>query len=626
MQHPLRRLVAPACASVLLVPLMAGDVGAIANEPGSGRPVAADTGTGTAGSVQGHADPGGDDADGLRVRSQELELDDDLLTVELPHEPEMVILDDLALGTDVRVRSRNQGAWSDWVDLHVTDEEAPDGVPGGEGWGDDSAGIGPVWLGRGADQIQIERHHDAAAAVADPDHGTSHGTDDGVHDGDDGEPFRLESLEVLDTPSVAEQRPRGIRAAATSAAAGASFIRSRSAWATAGMGWADDNGGCGSSPLATADIKAMVVHHTAGTNGYSQADVPAVIRGIWRYHVQSRGWCDVAYNFFVDRFGGVWEGRQGGIDRPIVGGHTFGHNSQTTGVAQLGDFDKVGSPSAMTASTAKLIGWKLGIHGVDPTGRTSLTNRASSSTPKGVAPGASIEVPTVPGHRDLGSTACPGGNTYSKLSSIRSDARVGAHAAVLHDTFLGTEPSQSQYDAWRTYAFRNGLDDTARQMSRSTEYAGPMVDDLYERVLQRESEASGRAYWIRRIQGGEGLRDISIGFYASAERYIKSGNTAESYVRGLYRDILHREADEGGLADWTGRLRRGASLTHVAGGFFGSPESRADRVNRLYRSILDREVDASGRRTWSQYLLRNDDLDLAAHLTGSLEYYQKNLG
>lgn len=612
MQHSLRRLVASACASVLLVPLLAGDVGAITEAPGSDRPGAA---VPDAGPVQGHPDPGGDDADGLRVRSQELELDDGLLTVDLPQEPEMVILDELPLGTDIRVRSRNDGAWSEWLDLHVTDQEAPDGVPGGEGSADDSAGIGPVWLGRGADQIQIERHELAAAAVADHDDET----------GDGDEPFRLESLEVLDTPSVAEQRPQGIRAVATSVAAGSEFIRSRSTWATSGMGWAEYNSGCGSSPRAAADIKAMVVHHTAGTNGYTQADVPAVIRGVWRYHVQNRGWCDVAYNFFVDRFGGVWEGRQGGIDEPIVGGHTFGHNTETTGVAQLGNFDTLGAPSAMTAATAKLVGWKLGIHGVDPTGRTKLTNKASSSTSKGLAPGASIEVPTVPGHRDLGSTSCPGGSTYGKLSTIRADARVGAHTAVLHDTFLGTEPTQSQYDAWRTYAFRNGLDDTARQMSRSKEYAGPMVDDLYERVLQREPDASGRVYWIGKIQDGEGLRDISIGFYASSERYIDSGNTAESYVRGLYRDILHREADEGGLADWTGRLRRGASLTHVAGGFFGSPESRADRVNRLYRSILDREVDASGRRTWSDYLLRNDDLDLAAHLTGSLEYYQKNL-
>ncbi|MGK2930105.1 MAG: DUF4214 domain-containing protein, partial [Acidimicrobiales bacterium] len=178
---------------------------------------------------------------------------------------------------------------------------------------------------------------------------------------------------------------------------------------------------------------------------------------------------------------------------------------------------------------------------------------------------------------------------------------------------------------WRTYAFTYGLGPTARQMSRSAEYAGPMVDDLYVRVLGREAEASGRANWIRRISQGEGLRDISIGFYASAERYRKSGNTPEAYVRSLYRDILHREAEPAGLADWAGQIRRGASLTHVAGGFFGSPESRADRVNRLYRSILDRDVDPTGRATWSSYLLRNDDLDLAAHLTGSLEYFQNNL-
>lgn len=611
MQSSFRRLVAPALIAALVVPVVAIDAGAVTEGPGAATAPAP-----SATQVEGK--PGANDADGLRVQTRRLEISDQMLTVDLPQEPEMVILDELDVGTDIRLRSRNDGVWSEWLDLHASDEDAPDGVAGGEGAADDGTGIGPVWLGRGADRIQIERHH----------HGPEAGHEaDGPNEdhADENQAFRLESLEVLDTPSVAETGPQGIRAAATAAAAGAPFIRSRASWATSGMGWASYNSGCGSSPSASADIKAMVVHHTAGTNNYTQADVPAVIRGVWRYHVQNRGWCDVAYNFFVDRFGGVWEGRQGGIDKPILGGHTFGHNTETTGLAQLGNFDTIGAPSAMTTATAKLVGWKLGIHGVDPTGRTRLTNKASSSTTRGLAPGASIEVPTVPGHRDLGNTACPGYSTYGRLGTIRSEARVGAHTVVLHDTFLGADPNQTQYDAWRTYAFTYGLGPTARQMSRSAEYAGPMVDDLYERVLGREAEPSGRANWIRRIQQGEGLRDISIGFYASAERYINSGNTPEGYVRGLYRDILHREAEPAGLADWSGQIRRGASLTHIAGGFFGSPESRSDRVNRLYRSILDREVDPTGRATWSAYLLRNDDLDLAAHLTGSLEYFQKNL-
>ncbi|MEK8227997.1 hypothetical protein NKG05_20780 [Oerskovia sp. M15] len=71
-------------------------------------------------------------------------------------------------------------------------------------------------------------------------------------------------------------------------------------------------------------MKGAVVHHTAGNNGYASSDVPTIIRGIYSYHVLSRGWPDIGYNFLVDRFGRIWEGRAGGIDRAIVGAHAAG--------------------------------------------------------------------------------------------------------------------------------------------------------------------------------------------------------------------------------------------------------------------------------------------------------------
>jgi hypothetical protein len=566
----------------LLVPLLAG-----ATTEGSTVPEAgSDVGSGE------------HDADGLRATARDVPLDGTGRTIELPEAPEMVILDEIEPGTELALRSRRDGAWSEWMHVHAEDDHAPDGRAGEEGAGPDgSSGVGPIWLGEGTDRVEIRREG-----------------------GDDAE-LRVESLEVLDTPTT-EAGPAGVGAAATS---GTPFVRPRSAWATSGMGWASYNSGCGTAPSTTADVKAMVVHHTAGQNGYSTSDVPAIIRGIWYYHVNSRGWCDVAYNFFVDRFGRVWEGRQGGIDRPIIGGHTFGHNSETSGVAQLGNFDTTGAPAAMTAATAELVGWKLGLHGIDPMSRTVLTNRASTSTPKGLAPGASVDVPTVLGHRDLGSTACPGASTYARLSTIRGGARPGAHVVVLHRSFIGSVPSDSQYDGWYHHALFYGLDGTARAMTRSDAYAGPMVADLYRRVLDREPDAGGTAYWVRRIQAGLGLRDVSIGFYASAERYLKSGSTHQGFVRRLYEDILHRPPDAGGLRHWTDRMETGTPRTVVAGGFFASVESRADRVDRLYRSILGRAADPTGISTWSRYLLRHDDLDLAAHLTGSLEYLRRNL-
>ncbi|MFJ3966678.1 N-acetylmuramoyl-L-alanine amidase [Streptomyces parvus] len=73
-------------------------------------------------------------------------------------------------------------------------------------------------------------------------------------------------------------------------------------------------------------VKAVFVHHTAQTNTYSCSDSAAIVRGLHAYHVKSQGWKDLGYNFVVDKCGTVFEGRKGGVDRPVMGAHTYGFN------------------------------------------------------------------------------------------------------------------------------------------------------------------------------------------------------------------------------------------------------------------------------------------------------------
>ena len=88
-------------------------------------------------------------------------------------------------------------------------------------------------------------------------------------------------------------------------------------------------------------IRAGIVHHTAGSNEYAPEDSAGIIRSIYEYHTRTLGWCDIAYNALVDKYGQVFEGRAGGIDRPVEGAHTGGFNRDTWGVAMLGNFDQV---------------------------------------------------------------------------------------------------------------------------------------------------------------------------------------------------------------------------------------------------------------------------------------------
>ena len=92
------------------------------------------------------------------------------------------------------------------------------------------------------------------------------------------------------------------------------------------------------------EVHAGFVHHTVNANGYSRAEVPAILRGIYAYHTQSRGWRDIGYNFLIDRFGRIWEGRYGGITLPVVGAHTLNYNENSFAASAIGNYQSPGRP------------------------------------------------------------------------------------------------------------------------------------------------------------------------------------------------------------------------------------------------------------------------------------------
>lgn len=174
--------------------------------------------------------------------------------------------------------------------------------------------------------------------------------------------------------------------------------------------------------LPDGKIKAVVVHHTAESNAYTCADGPAVVRGIYAYHVQQLGWKDLGYNFLVDKCGKIYEGRKGGIDRPVLGAHAYGFNTETTGISVLGTYTDAAPPQTAMASVARIAAWKLGQYGVDPAGTTTLTAGDSGLNYFGKtwAKGAQLSFPVIHGHRDGYNTQCPGNAFYAQLGTIRS--------------------------------------------------------------------------------------------------------------------------------------------------------------------------------------------------------------
>ena len=168
----------------------------------------------------------------------------------------------------------------------------------------------------------------------------------------------------------------------------------------------------------------VVVHHTAGTNNYSAEQSASIVRGIYYYHAVTLDWGDIGYNFLIDKFGTVFEGRSGSLAAPggrmSVGAHARGVNTGTMGLSMMGDYSSVSPSEAQLSSVGKMAGWFLRRAGIsDANGWAGL----HVWTTERYQAGSTVSMPRILAHRDVGYTSCPGDVGYSKLGIIRSIAQ-----------------------------------------------------------------------------------------------------------------------------------------------------------------------------------------------------------
>lgn len=181
-------------------------------------------------------------------------------------------------------------------------------------------------------------------------------------------------------------------------------------------GWGADEGLRERHFSYTKSVRAAFVHHSASGNNYRCSQAPSVIRSIYRYHVKSSGWRDIGYNFLVDKCGNIYEGRAGGVTKPVKGAHTLGFNSNSMGIAVLGSFNGTNPPGAAVQGVARLTAWKLGLYGANPAGKTYLKSGGGNLFRKG----KNVRLNVISGHRDGFATECPGARLYAKLHQART--------------------------------------------------------------------------------------------------------------------------------------------------------------------------------------------------------------
>ncbi|MEV0494588.1 N-acetylmuramoyl-L-alanine amidase [Streptomyces atratus] len=112
--------------------------------------------------------------------------------------------------------------------------------------------------------------------------------------------------------------------------------------------------------------------------------------------MKSNGWNDIGYNFLVDKCGTLFEGRAGGIDKPVYGAHTYGFNTDTSGIAVLGDYNTATTTPVVRESIAKLAAWKLGLYGINPSGTVVMAAGADNGK---FTAGQLVTMNRISGHR-----------------------------------------------------------------------------------------------------------------------------------------------------------------------------------------------------------------------------------
>ena len=295
----------------------------------------------------------------------------------------------------------------------------------------------------------------------------------------------------------------------------------------------------------------VVVHHTAGTNSYSAGQSASIVRGIYYYHAVTLDWGDIGYNFLVDKFGTVFEGRSGSVAAPAgtmsIGAHARGVNTGTMGISMMGDYSTVSPSDAQLSSVGKMAGWFLKRAGIsDVTGWAGL----HVWTTERYQAGSTISMPRILGHRDVGYTTCPGNVGYSKLGAIRAIAKA-----------QGSTPQGGSSSAPSTVAQDHPGAAALRSVLGANGWIGPATSGVqastkggvfqrFERGVGYWSPATGAQFVGEPVLSAWGAYDYQTGSMG----YPRSGGVVG--VGGSRHQIF-----EGGIAYW----RPGGRVSFIHG-------------------------------------------------------------
>lgn len=337
-------------------------------------------------------------------------------------------------------------------------------------------------------------------------------------------------------------------------------------------GWrANESIRCG-SPSYSDPVSAVTVHHTAGSNNYSESQSPGIVRGIYQYHASNLGWCDVGYGALVDKYGNIYEGRAGGLDKAVQGAHVGGFNENTWGVSLMGNYQTAQPTQVALEAIGQLAGWKAAVHGFDPKGTDEHYAEFSFSGSR-YAQGQGGTFPNINAHRDFHYNECPGQYLYDELDTIRDIASQRYNAiggnATSSETNSSTSPTTSSTVAKATDTSEATAEPTAANGDGSSQAAGPAfgtITHLVESLTSGDEDALATA----------GVSVVLLVLTALLDGGALEGQPSENVAAGFTRgagvtDLPNLGGEQLSIAGGSDVERKWNEVYQLYGGVLGQP-------------------------------------------------------
>ena len=281
--------------------------------------------------------------------------------------------------------------------------------------------------------------------------------------------------------------------------------------------------------------KKIIIHHTDTPN--NDPDPAATVRSIYYDQAVIRGWGDIGYNYLVDSEGHIYDGRKGGDG--VIGGHAYGWNAGSIGIAAMGDFDSGDITPAMSSALVTLMSAKSNLYHINPQGNDYFVHYVNGAAVGG-------NPPNYLGHRDALATVCPGQYLYARLPSLRTAAARDYETFPVYgairwkwETVLNKapgDPLNAEYDVpggraqnftsgaifWNsttggTYWIKGGIKQKYDSLGGIGGFLGWPVSDEYQVAWGSEQDfTGGRIYW----SAATGAGSVNGGILA---RYLESG-------------------------------------------------------------------------------------------------------